>query len=177
MLGRLPRGYVFSPDGGWLAVDLLGLPGATDWAILQTASFAHHLALGPLEQEPVFAPDSRTIVADTLPEARPPGWLDRWLGWLGISPNQTSGEKQLNIWDVPEARLLGTIPDAARFAYFPDGKTLAVCSTDGTSQLWDIPPRRPWWIEYGLPVVFACVLLAGCGVAWRFYRPTEGPSC
>jgi hypothetical protein len=68
-----------------------------------------------------------------------------------------------------------SVPDGQRIAYFdrcptssfffPDSKSLAILHGE-TFEIWDMPPRRPWWIECGLPVLFALLLLLGC-TAWR----------
>ena len=40
----------------------------------------------------------------------------------------------------------------------------------GTIQVWDLPPRRPWWINYGLPVLFVLLVLLGARHCVRFRK-------
>ena len=61
---------------------------------------------------------------------------------------------------------------AAAAPIFRIGLKMAVGREDnGTIEIWNIPPRRPWWIEYGLPILFALLLLLACRLVCRFRRP------
>jgi WD40 repeat protein len=179
-LRRDNGGAAFSPDSAWVAV---GRPLPQDnnwhWEIVPTSTFASHLDMGLLHGHPVFAPDSRTVVAPVLLEPQRSSMTD-WLSWLGLLPPPPVAVSQLHIWDVPTGRRIGMLDDADTFTYFPDGRALAVCGRDGSIQVWDIPPRRPWWIDSGLPVVFALLVLLAGRLVWRAFRkpqPKEPAPC
>jgi WD40 repeat protein len=182
IVGQWEEGWIdFSPDSAWLVVKkpAATLELAADYTIWQPGESAPHLSLGVLAAQPVFAPDGRTLVAETNVMPPAPSWLDEWFGWVGISTQPTPWESQvlLEIWDIAQRRQLAAVNDSGKYAYLPDGKTLVLCRTDGMMQLWDIPPRRPWWIEYGLPLLFASLLVIGAWLISRHWRrPAQGPA-
>jgi WD40 repeat protein len=112
-----------------------------------------------------FAPDSSVVAAMI---EQPPGRIVEWLG-LGSIP-------AVRIWDPATGQLLATLWDCEGFTYFPDGKSMATWSRDGIIRIWDLPPHRPWWIEFGLPVLFAMLVLLGCWQCTRFRKRMVGPA-
>jgi hypothetical protein len=93
-----------------------------------------------------------------------PEVLDRF------SNRSRSGRYDFTVWHVATGQQLVVLRDCNDCAYFPDGKQLAVAHKDGTIEIWDIPPRRPLWIEYGLPVFFVLLLLLACWHCVQFRK-------
>jgi len=157
----------FSPDGNWLLVH----PAfdSDRYAILPAGTLAHHIRLKSVTRTPQFAPDSRTLAVPVLDFA-PRGVTGTLLWALGLDEPARPAEDQLQIWDVAAGRPIGFLDCTPAFAFFPDGRTLAVGAVDSSIQLWDIPPRRPWWVEYGLPVLFVLWATLGLRRLWRAVR-------
>jgi hypothetical protein len=163
----------FSPDGQWLGFWSERAPDSGDWQY-EIWDPASSQLLGRISESvrvrPTFAPGSTSIVAlVSIPEN--PGLLDRLL-------QRRTGSLPINsvkVWTVPDCREIASFPRAECFAYFPDGQQLAVARGD-TIELWDIPPRRPLLVEYGLPVLFVLVLLLGVRHCVRFRKKLAEPS-
>jgi WD40 repeat protein len=149
-----------SADGRWLWSMDQG-PGSWQLNAIDTPDLAitlDKLSIGT----PTIAPDSRSAAGWTW--SRP-----RFIDWLLGNPAMEDAA-DLMIWQVPGGRELAALRDCSDFMYFPDGKSLATWSADGTMQIWDIPPRRPWSLDYSLPVVFVLLIILGCRLVWRFHR-------
>jgi len=56
-----------------------------------------------------------------------------------------SGEKTVQLLDLTTGkdRLVGKHEGAYSLAYSPDGKWVALSSSDGTARLWDVAGKRP----------------------------------
>lgn len=168
-----PAGCRFSRDGTKLIVDLSGpMNGLCLWVwdVGTQPSFIGHrvffdrqlaLWIGEERADRYFgvAPDNTTRVF------RPSKPLASNLIHQLI--HFESAEAAYVIWDNVADRQLAYVPDAECFAYFPDGKAIAIGKLDGTIEIWDIPPRRPVLIDYGLPLLFAVLLFLG---GWHIRR-------
>jgi WD40 repeat protein len=151
-----PEGQLYSPDGRWFCNT-----GQRDDVWLYSASTLQRQAqlIGADWKHQTFAPDSKTVVSlSTFEES----WIHRWLGF-------GNDDSALLLWDVPRGRMLASF-SCSGFSYFPDGKSLVTWGKDDAIEIWDIPPHRPWWIEYGLPVVFAVSVLLGVRLVWRWLQ-------
>jgi hypothetical protein len=141
--------HAFSPDGRWFGA---GMPCEFGELhdVYQTEPFQQQLHLSWAYFGPNFAPDSRTFVAEA--HASPSGWLDRWL-------NRPLGRYDLEVWDPASAAKVVTLLGCEDFAYTPDGQRLVVARGPDQVEVWDVPPRRPMLVEYGLPVLFCFLML------------------
>jgi hypothetical protein len=154
--------------------------------IIELENWQHSLRLSDHEvTRPVMSPDGKTLAAPcTLRQAESPFW-ERWLGRNPVD-QPGRGERDLRngaytsfalevrplgvrVCDTTDGREIACIPDGHNFAYAPDSRTLAVSTPRGI-EIWDIPPRRPWYIDYGLPVLFALLVLLGVRMGWRAVR-------
>lgn len=106
------------------------------------------------------APDKKTSAWNAPPTITYAARLHRFLG-MKIPQNQVI------LKDSQTKESLGIFEDAVLFGWFPDGKTFATVRSDGSIQLWDLPPRRPMWVEYGLPALFGLLIVLG---GWYCYR-------
>jgi WD40 repeat protein len=171
-----------SPDGLWAAVwERLDRNGAVPrvarlgyWGcrILDTRTWQPEgMIPRELDQAPVFAPDSRTIAGAVL-FYEEPTLLDQWL-------RPTRGRvpfRAVKLWEIPTGQEVAVLRGGVCFAYPPDGRYIAVGTENGSIQLWDIPPRRPWWTDSGLPVGFAVLALLAVRFVWRAMRKGERPN-
>lgn len=156
---------VLSPDGQWLCLRHFP-PGET--VLSEAGTCRRAISLGDVRWIE-FSPDSRTLAG--WREANSPTRL-AWLDWL--FRRKTADDPLLTFWESATGKEIAAFSGPCSYAFFPDGRRFATWR-DNTVDVWDIPPRRPWCIEYGLPVVFACLLILGCRLAWRFRR--EGAPC
>ncbi|OAI52603.1 hypothetical protein AYO44_16515 [Planctomycetaceae bacterium SCGC AG-212-F19] len=166
-----PGGREFGKDGA-------------EWEIWDAATCSFHCDLGPSRITPGVSPDGRTIVCTGEYQPRT-SLLAEWLGALvpafvadAAGPNRPS----LVVWDMARGLPMAQLVDGISFSYLPDSQALAVGRDDGTIEIWDIPPRRPWYIDYGLPVLFALLVMLGVRMVWIAVRsprtpatPAEGP--
>ena len=120
-----------------------------------------------------IAPDSHSLLV-TRRCTEEPNWLAAW--WkarLGL----TAKDRTYSIftaWDIAAGAERDWVKTATLWSeahFSPDGRTLAVRCEDGTIQLWDLPPRRPWGRIIGLATLFTGglvlpVWLAGAFFAW-----------
>jgi WD40 repeat protein len=126
-----------SPDAKWLLVDVrFSLSQLHEnWVLYDTATVQPHATIESADVFQLeFAPDSRTLA-----------------GLAFVSVPMASGKRlaEVRLWEVPSMRQLAVLGQGTVFTFFPDGRALAMPSeADGVLRLWDIPPRRPWWIEY-----------------------------
>ena len=141
-------------------------PGQWGLRLLETQSWQDCGAIpAELMANTAFAPDSRTVAGQVWGEEQPP-LLYRWL-----RPAQTlSPVRGTKVWDIATTQEVALLRDTVCFAYLPDGQHIAVGHNDGRIALWDIPPRRSGWVDYGLPTAFAILLLAGVRFVWRSWR-------
>src|SRR5262249_52248798 len=157
-----------SPDGQWIPIVVtprIANPRPALMVLHAAATLEPHaiVAGGELiSSSPTFAPDSRSMAAVS---SIPASLLGQWIG-------REPYDHCVQLWDVPTGRLLASFSDSLKYVYAPDGQTLI--TWDGVINLWDIPPRRPWWIEYGLPLVFAVLVLLAVRLVWRAVRKPPG---
>jgi len=183
----------FSPDGRWVfRQDFSGGGGAGrlrgDVELVDAATMQHHRPLGEWCSAITFSPDSKTYAAYWLIDgAGPPRLIDRILG--RPMPPPDNQRLEVRMWDLAHGPELTAFPEALAFAYFPDGTafttwrpvagdptaaTVAGAAdepTSGVLTIWDYPPRRPIWVEDGLPILFAVLTLLGIRLIWRALRP------
>jgi len=161
----------FSPDGRYVrAWPCETGPDQTE-ALLDAATFTK-LPLRPDVSEVAFAPDGQTIAGNELvPPTMFQQYLAEWLPRL----TRPSPFEALRVWTFPAWEDVATFPNVHQFAYFPDARSIALARQDGTIEIWDLPPRRPWWIDYGLAVVIALLLLLGARLLWRAIRKQPAP--
>jgi len=140
-------------------------------------------------------PSCRTVAAHWMTEDQPsPRWVDQWLpggSRPALSPGGFSEPLHcVRVWKLADNGEVALVPDASAFAYLPDGSALVTWRSIrsgqsaagangpeiGIVEIWDIPPRRPGLVEYGLPVLFALLLLIGLRLivgVWRGFRGRE----
>jgi hypothetical protein len=141
--------------------------GAGDTTGLFDAVTFAQQATPPASRALTFGPDSQTIAG--LGPVKPSAfqlWLARAVPRLA----RPSSEEAVQVWTWPGGQPVAAFPGGPAFAYFAGGRRIAVAATDGTIEIWDIPPRRPWYIHYGLPVLFALLVLLGVRMVWRAVR-------
>jgi WD40 repeat protein len=162
----------FSPDSKWLAI--MPYLGKSTHVRFYDARTSAKLDLRLLDFSTLTFSPTGTAIADVT--RREPSVWEEWLAdWL---PTRAHREAYDVLWvqEFPTGREIAALPDAAGFAFFPDGQSIAVGKTDGTIEIWDIPPCRPWWIDYGLPAVFAVLLLLAARLVWRAVRKPREPA-
>jgi hypothetical protein len=117
----------------------------------------------------VFAADSRSIVSMELEEYSPSAILEWIMGQRERSRWMVKG------WDLATGQELWSLdkgvptPGGQTVDFLPDAQRLII-SNEHMIEIWDIPPRRPWWVEYGLPVVCAVLVLLGVRLISRAFR-------
>lgn len=121
-----------------------------------------------------FASHGQTVTCGYLSSGlpSPSPWWESWLGWIGISRAKVApySPYSCSVFDCTTGQELLSINDCSAWQWSPDGQTLVVAQ-DSLIQVWDIPPRRPWWVAFGLPSSFASLLLAGFWFARRVRPP------
>jgi WD40 repeat protein len=161
----------FSPDSRWLiGTGIRGncegaIPG---WEVWDTATLQSQYCFPDEIADPLFAPDGKTCIHYREAEPRL-SWLRRWFGG-----ELTEARYELLLRDAATGQTIAALAAGNGVDYLRDGQSIATWTHDGRIRIWDIPPRRPWWIEYGLPCVFGVVLLGFIGYACRVYA-TVGP--
>jgi WD40 repeat protein len=162
----------FAPTTGVLAA----LSGGNDrrdirvWeaATGRTRTF---LADGPYAR-PTISPDGRRLaVSVSFPAAERPPWLDRLRSWVGLAVRQDS-RNQVRVYDVATGREQARFPGGCSGHFSPDGRSLAVVSSQ--IAVYDVPfhpPTAPV-LGFGLAAAVIAYFLAGV----RFLRPkTRSP--
>ena len=169
--------YGFSGDGEWLleAAHPGSLPRHTEYKIYSVSNLKRPvLSLVHNDSSlahPEFAADSRSVAGTMLEEYSSLVLLD----WI-LRP-RSKQRVVIKVWELPTARQLAAIdqgpplpfPAGHHFVFMPHGKGL-VTWKENIVEIWDIPPRRPVLVDYGLPVLFALLLLFGIGTMWSFGR-------
>jgi WD40 repeat protein len=162
----------FSPDGKWLVVRPYGGVGFAydkSWQLLDATTLQKHDIQPPPQSEPRFASNGQTVAAKHL--VMPSAFSEFVAKWVQRSGRPAPHEAVV-VWNLPEGQQITELDMPSSFAYFPDGQSMAVGRDDGTIEIWDIPPRRSWYIDYGLPVLFALLVLLGMRMGWRaVHRP------
>lgn len=159
-LGTRDGEFLFSPDGNHI---LNILSSSFE---LWDADLSKKTVLGGRpENEPRlgFSPDGKMLAYSASPSSPPP--IVRYLPWL-VAGND------VKIMDSRTRAELATLP-AERFAWFADSRSIATYRSDGFVQIWDLPLRRPLFVDYGLPVLFILLaLLAGRYWLWmrKYFR-------
>src|SRR5262249_43235914 len=87
--------------------------------------------------------------------------------WLDLIVTRKSDSRGVRIWEASSGQVLGTLWGSVGFLYLPDGKAMLTWSNDGNIRIWDLPLRRPWYVDYGLPVLFALLVILGVRMMWR----------
>src|SRR5262249_44085761 len=114
---------------------------------------------------------------DLVEEEKPGiyGWIDTFMRKQLRGPAPTG---LLKVVEVPSGRTVASFNDDSfsskngkQFAYLPDGKGIAILKlSEGIIEIWDLPPRRPIWVDYGLPALFILLLLYACWSRMRRRR-------
>jgi WD40 repeat protein len=152
--GELAEAQVFSSDSKWIHSSSSGTKGWYDATTLEPRT---DLDLTDVS----FAPDFQTMARLVSYQ---PGFVDRLLG-RGVAQ-----DKALEIADAATGSKLAHLPQCNLFRYFPDSKRTAVWQENGTLSIWQIPPRRPWYIEFGLPILFVLLLMLAIRHCLRFRK-------
>jgi WD40 repeat protein len=161
-----PMRLKLSPDGNWVA-DGTCVAVAMDWNILDVTNLDKPSLWHNEGSEPIFSPDSQTLAA-TILDPPPSSFTLLVEKWSRIKP--TKPTVAVKVWQLPSFQEIASFDQSDLFAYFPDRRGLAVARPDGTIDIWDIPPRRPWYIEYALPVLFVLLLLLAFWHCLQFRR-------
>jgi len=165
-LKKLAEGNLLdcSGDGRWL---LIGKEGR----VLDTLNGTERTLHLPGDyMQSSFAPHGPMITCGWLSSGMPSPspWWEPWLGWFRISrpqPVRTS-PYSCSVFDCTTGQELLSINGCSAWQWSPDGQTLVVAQ-GSLIQVWEMPPRRPWWVAFGLPSGFASLLLAGYWFARR----------
>ena len=173
-LGSVRNCPLLSADGEWLAARASSdFDRAGDWEFIEVTGWQKHPWAVERHGDPQFAPRGTLVAArGTRIPSRFAEWLAEWVpGLPAARPSEV-----LQVRSLPDWSELAVIVNPERYAFFRDGQLLAVGQADGTIEVWDIPPRRTWWIEYGLPAVFALLLLLATRLVWRAARKPREPA-
>src|SRR5262249_52293765 len=100
-------------------------------------------------------------------DPKPPGRL-AWVKELLTKKPAQAPTQALQLWELATGKELADYAGCTSYEFFPDGR-LATWR-DNTLEIWDVPPKRAWWIEYGLPVIFALLLFFGARLVWLAFR-------
>jgi WD40 repeat protein len=97
--------------------------------------------------------------------------LDRFLNWvrkMGVPLLGTSTFRPgIRLLDVNTGKQVSEIASVTRHVLSPDGRTLAVSTDSNSTELWDIPPRKPLtWFALAAAVLAPAL----AGLAWRRSR-------
>jgi WD40 repeat protein len=159
---------MFAADSAWAGMwDRVAYTskwsGAWGWRLYDTRTWQ---TVGRIQHElihrPTFAPQGPTITGVANGEDEP-SMIDRWLRpTRGAIPYRA-----VKVWELPTGQELTMFPGGIAYAYFPDGQRIAIGTEDGSIQFWDLPPSRPWYIDYGLPVLVALLILLAVRMGWR----------
>lgn len=123
---------------------------------------------------PIISSDSRFLIGPRDRTPTPPSWLLSWFsrqepaGRYLEAVDMATGTVCLSIYRGQGRELL--MRQECDLRHTPSGEQLFVYDEDGSITVWNIPPHRPWWVEYGLPVVFFGLLL---GTVWHCVRSTR----
>jgi WD40 repeat protein len=159
-----PYDVYFTPGDKWLT-------SAERRIAWDTESFRPHLLVPRKEHlKDEWSSDGRLFV-DVVERDRYPSWVPSWI------PGSRDSNCFAHVMDIETGGTIAEIPiaDAHLYAHYrdvgkrcyllPPGAGLLTASRDGTIAVWDLPPRRPWWIEYGLPTLAIALVLGSC-VRW-----------
>ncbi|MET8340919.1 WD40 repeat domain-containing serine/threonine-protein kinase [Streptosporangium canum] len=157
-------GLAFSPDGGTLAVAVIGPDGILPLEL-------RNLKTGVVTRTDVadgdfmaFSPDGGLLVAGSVPELvdpadgsrrpRPEG-LGNLSGPYAFRPDgglvAFSGSGRISLWDPALASAVGDLPavgESTFLAWSPDGRTLASYESGDRIRLWDVPSRQPLGVVF-----------------------------
>jgi WD40 repeat protein len=122
---------------------------------------------------PVLSPDNNLLAVfawQNLRERRP-----NVLEWLRVvkPPDRWA---TLKLHDVRDGREIAAFPKGNAACFAPDGQTLLVLSDDQTLQVWDIPPRPPWWRIGGVGALAGAVVLLGGKLCRRRDGAVKSPA-
>ena len=67
----------------------------------------------------------------------------------------------MTVRELATGREVASFSPCDQFTYFPGQQAPGDHSGRRHRGNLDIPPRRPWYIDYGLPVLFALLVLIG----------------
>jgi WD40 repeat protein len=165
-----------SPDGNWLLATQEDKDSLYSWNLRtgeRSARFPNFTddVNGTHTIGCYFAPDGRWFVNMGIETEAT--FSDQLYAWLG-RPTPLH-DNTLSIWETATGRELLRLRGHMFYCYFPDGTALVARTPDGCIEVWDLPRRRPWWIEYGLPVLFGILVMLACWLVWRF-RQGSGES-
>jgi len=162
-----------SGDGRWLLIGKEGRLLDTRNGTKRTVRLAGDCVMSS------FAPNSQAVACGHLSSGLPasPPWWEPWLVWFGISRTQAVPRSpySCSVFDCTTGQELLFINDCSARQWSPDGQTLVVAQSS-LIQVWDMPPRRPWCVAFGLPSGFAFLLLAGFWFARRVHSPRTRPA-
>jgi len=168
-----PLGQVlFAREGTWMGYRPQLAPitrNSPAWELWQLEPCRQYCLL---VDPPVFAPDGQTL---TCKPASPPrvdvlrDWFTRW--GLPRGNKALQNAPPVVLLNAAQGAELAAFEDCTCCAYFPNSRALVIGQSDGAIELWDVPPCRPWVVDYGLPILFAGLLLAGSWFAWGAVGP------
>jgi WD40 repeat protein len=171
---------MFSPDGRWFFT-----PASRTIYELATAReipVAVFYTVDGNRGPPVYSANNKFLVG-YCEEAPRLAWLPSWAPWKPDAANSleiievATGRRDTSLPMARPTQMNG--PDWGLCRWQGTEKILTV-DCHGTVSVWDLPPRRPGWIDYGLPAVFGLLVLLGVWLVWRAVRKapaTEPAPC
>lgn len=162
----------FSPDGRFFECENREIPGISIWEVGPDSFHKIFWTVGtqwashgsePREESRFISPDALPVHSILSPDFRYVA-----IGYFATAPVASHWTK---VVDVFGEKCLATLYHCTDPQFSSDSKTLLTRSPSGTIQLWDVPPKKPWWPRLGLAAL-PWALVGGI-VGWRWLAPKK----